>query len=379
MTNEPTIYLAFTDDWELRGDGSGDIEQIQFEPMRRLLSSFENHGVRGTFMAEMMQQLAFRREQERFPQLRALAHKWDDHVRGAYTRGHDIQLHLHTQWSNAVYDDGIWKLRGDWSILNYERGEAEQMLSAGKDYLEDLLRPIDPNYKCVAFRGSYLAIAPSAFILGLLAKLGIELDTSIVGGLRVNTRNIQLDYIGCAEDFLPFYPDMTDARRVSDKLEPITCVPIFHFTGSRRRVAGQIMTKVRDKLTERFNKTSKSPGFADDPAVEIGRSSMPARIYDKIASPVIFGKHLTADIGQLGLPLLQEMISAIRIRARESGQSHIPVVLTNHTKNMKDFSGFARFLGEITSAEDIKTITLTELAAKLRSGEFNVRRADSRP
>ena len=40
---KPTIYLALTHDWELRGDGSGDIEEIQFAPMGRLLAISENY------------------------------------------------------------------------------------------------------------------------------------------------------------------------------------------------------------------------------------------------------------------------------------------------------------------------------------------------
>ena len=47
---KPTIYLALTHDWELRGDGSGDIEEIQFAPMRRLLEVYEKFGARTTFL-----------------------------------------------------------------------------------------------------------------------------------------------------------------------------------------------------------------------------------------------------------------------------------------------------------------------------------------
>jgi hypothetical protein len=47
---KPTIYLALTHDWELRGDGSGDIEEVQFAPMRRLLEVYEKFGARTTFM-----------------------------------------------------------------------------------------------------------------------------------------------------------------------------------------------------------------------------------------------------------------------------------------------------------------------------------------
>jgi hypothetical protein len=95
-----------------------------------------------------------------------------------------------------------------------------------------------------------------------------------------------------------------------------------------------------------------------------------------VISPAIFGKHLTADTGQLDFPLLSEMIQAIRVRARVTGQSQVPVILTNHSKYMKDFSGFDRFLGEISDADDIKIITLTELARMLQAGEFYVKKAD---
>ena len=114
----------------------------------------------------------------------------------------------------------------------------------------------------------------------------------------------------------------------------------------------------------------------DDGAVEIGRSSATSKIYDKVIRPILFGKHLTADVGQLGLPLLLEMIQAIRARARASGESHIPVILTNHTKNMKDFDGFDRFLGETATADDIKIITIAELAAKVQAGKFEIRKAE---
>jgi len=36
---EPIIYLAFVDDWEVRGNGTGHPRILQFEPMRRLARS----------------------------------------------------------------------------------------------------------------------------------------------------------------------------------------------------------------------------------------------------------------------------------------------------------------------------------------------------
>jgi hypothetical protein len=52
----PVIYLAFVDDWEVRGNGSGDPQVLQFEPMRKLVRIFNKYGIRGSFNVEVMQQ-----------------------------------------------------------------------------------------------------------------------------------------------------------------------------------------------------------------------------------------------------------------------------------------------------------------------------------
>src|SRR5258708_5323440 len=187
---KPTIYLALTHDWELRGDGSGDIEQIQFAPLRRLLQIYAKWSVRTTILPDVMQQLAFRRSENAHPELKSQVDSWDQH----------------------------------------------------------LLRPIDSSYRCLAFRAGALAAAPSTHLLKSLASLGIELEVSIAAGVLVNSDDLQLDYRSCEETFLPFYPVMEDARRVSDQREDIVCVPLNHFYGSRREVTRQNISLVRRQI-----------------------------------------------------------------------------------------------------------------------------------
>lgn len=152
--------------------------------------------------------------------------------------------------------------RGSWSILNYPPEKAAKMIADGKAYIENLLRPVDVNYKCVAFRGSYLAVAPSPTLFSELAKQNIEIESSITGGLHVDTSDVQCDYTDCDEDFQPFYPQITDARRLSHNKEQVVCAPIFNFTGSRFSSARQIfpssppecMRKVRTVLIRRLRR-----------------------------------------------------------------------------------------------------------------------------
>jgi hypothetical protein len=362
------IYLALTHDWELRGDGSGDIEEIQFAPLRRLLEIYGKFGVRTTILPDLMQQIRFRRLETAHPELKPLADSWDEHAREAFRRGHDIQLHLHPHWGSAKHQDGRWQLNGDWSILNYDRDAAHAMLADGKAYLENLLQSIDSNYRCLAFRAGALAAAPSDHLFNSLISLGIELDVSIAGGVFVNNQNLQLDYRNCEETFLPFYPRLEDARKVSNKREEIVCVPLNHFYGSRREVTRQNIALARQQINHPGGESAKS---TDSPA-----STGPSRVglaFEKLILPAIKRKHFVSDTGRLNYPLMREMLASIRQRARDSALTDVPIVLTNHPKDIRDLPAIERFVGEVSEAEDIEFITLTGIAAKIQSGKFEIK------
>ncbi len=377
---QPTIHLAFVDDWELRGDGSGDLHRLQISPMRELVRIYNAHGIRGSFNAEAMQQLTFRRFQGEHPELRALADEWDAVVQETFRQGHDIQLHIHPQWRQAEFENGQWRLSGDWSILNHDPDVAYEMLSAGKNYLESLLRSIDPSYRCVSFRSGAWCIAPSPFALNLLVRLGIVFDMSIVGGVSYHTRRVQLNYLNCEEAFLPYYPMMTDARKVSNQQEAIICVPTNHFHESRIHLFQKHLGKLKQKIIKpaKANSAASKSGSAQSYYQEWAESesvSQLRRLQKNVLAPYLTGKHLISDIAQLDYSLLSEMLSSIRKRARKTGLSEVPIVLENHTKDIQDFSHIERFVKDVSRAPDIKCVTLSELARDLTNGKFHIRMA----
>ncbi len=308
-SDTPTIHFALTHDWELRGDGSGDIEQIQFAPLRKLLEIYRKHHVRTTFLPDLMQQIRFRQLESEYPELKSSADKWDEHVREAFRQGHDVQLHLHPQWRDGRYENGRWHLNGDWSILNYDRDAAYAMLAAGKDYLEKLLRPIDSSYRCLAFRAGALAAAPSDHLFKSLV-----------------------------------------------------------FYGSRRAVTRQNVALIHQQL--------RRPAKASRIREQFESKSRIGLVFEKIIVPAIKRKHFVSDMSRLSYPLMREMLASTRQRARQSGLSQVPVVLTNHPKDIRDVAAIERFVGKASRAKDITFATLTEMAGKLESGEFRVRMSD---
>jgi hypothetical protein len=369
---KPTIHLALTHDWELRGDGSGDIEEIQFAPMRRLLKIYEKFGARTTFLPDVMQQVSFRKLESAHPELKPAADAWDQHALEAHRQGHDIQLHLHSQWSDAKYENGRWSLRGEWSLLKYAQAQTMSMLSQCRSYLEHLLQPVDRDYRCVAFRASALALAPSGCLLSTLVDLGIQIDVSVAAGFFLSNQTLQLDYRGCDERFLPYYPKMDDARRISSGREPIVCVPLNHFYGSRRTVTKQNLALARERLKRR--RPEGNAPVPVRPQLDSDSSGL-ARVYEKLIEPAIRRKYFVSDLSRLNYPLMREMLSSIRQQVRTSGLSKVPVVLTNHPKDMRDWGGLERFISELAAADDVEFITLTELAEKLSGGEFQIRKS----
>jgi hypothetical protein len=224
-----TIDLVLTDDWELRGDGSGDIRTIQFANLRTLTHLYEDVGLRGSFNPEVLQQLYHLRFAGQHPELLEVAHEWAELVRTIYQRGHDVQLHVHPQWYGARYCNGRWNLPSDWTLGHHPAERVSTMIAECKAYLEALVRPLDPVYRRVSFRAGTWALVPSERVLTALIRAGIVVDISVAPGL-VKSGEVEVDYRHVDEPFLPYCPDLRDARRIGAHIQSVTCLPTQGFS-----------------------------------------------------------------------------------------------------------------------------------------------------
>jgi hypothetical protein len=381
---EPRIHLALVDDWEVRGNGSGDPRVLQFAPMRRLTEIYRKFGIRGSFNAEVMQQLTYRNLQGRFPELKPIADEWEQVLTDAFRQGHDIQLHLHPQWAGAEYDaQGGWHLGGDWSIVNYSGQQIRSLLLSGKEFLEGLLRKLDPAYSCLSFRAGSWCAAPSDTLFPILAELGFVFDMSIVAGIRYDTPQVKLDYTQCQEPFLPYYPEPDDARRVSGTRQGMVCIPTHSFRGARMALLQRDLGKGRVAMLSRIKrlsnrartaKAASSRGRTGDDWTNRGESGA-VGLARRVVMRYIRGQTHISDLSRMNYTMMCRMMDDIRKRAAESGLEHVAVILENHTKDVYDFSHIERFLGHVAHSADVKTVTLTEIANGLRNGSFKVRTA----
>lgn len=382
------IDLVLTDDWELRGDGSGHMPTLQFERMDRLMAIYERHGLRATFTVEVMQQLRHLEEGERDPALRDLARRWEDRVREAYRRGHDIQLHLHPQWHGARRDGNRWRLSEPWSILNHPPERVRSMLRDGRDYLESLLRPIDPDYRCVAFRGGAWSIAPGEHVLPALIENGFLLDVSLVGGLHCDDERVRVDYRNLEEEFLPFYPDMRDARRLAGGPQPIVCLPTHSFDygtagklrnmlwrrASRLPAAGDLLGG--EDVWKAPDSIPVDGGAADD---TLWRPAPPpvappgATRFQRLMTYYGSKERHISTLSMLSYPMMREMVRDMHRRADASGWPAVPVVLENNTGHVGNFDPIERFAAFIIRQLDVRIVPLRRVAQDLAAGFYPVR------
>ncbi len=371
-----TLSLVLVDDWELRGDGSGDMRRIQFDAMRKLNRIYEDHGLKGSYNAEIMQQLHHLRLGERHAELKELAQEWEEIVLETYKRGHDVQLHVHSQWSDASYQDGRWKLAGDWAIINHSRAEMVRMISQSRAYLEKLIRRVDPKYRCISFRAGAWAIAPSEHILSVLAEQGIVYDMSICGGIKYDNTVVKLDYTDCEETLLPFYPHPADARRVGNAETAIMCVPTFSFRPSRATMLKGDVKHIRKRLHSRLSKPKSTSTAQSQPAgtsytVWQDDKGKIAKLWE-LSRDHLHPEVRIGDLSYLNIDLLKDMVSSMRRVARRRNVASVPIILENHSKNISNFDDIKRFAEFVSQQADLEVITLQDLARRLEAGFYPV-------
>jgi len=202
------VVLILTNDWELFGDGSGDLMNIQINPTYDLLNILEKYNAKMTFMTEFAQQIFFRNYETIEPKLGKLADEWDKVLIAALQKGHDSQLHFHPQWINANFHNNEWNLDPqNWSIGKLHPEQIFEWLQKGKHYIENLASKNSINHNIIAFRAGAYQIEPSRNVIPILKSLGIYLDSSVTKHLKLDN---QFDFSKAPSELFPWEVDLSN-------------------------------------------------------------------------------------------------------------------------------------------------------------------------
>jgi hypothetical protein len=180
------IDCIFTIDYEIYGNGEGSLNELVFEPTRRLMDLFQERNA--TFVA-FAEAIEFRKIEE-FGTDEGIGNV-KNQLRDLFDRGFEIGLHLHPWWSNARHENDGWHL--DWTARNLCTLSAERIDEVVGGAVEYLRRAMGvPLYAPESFRGGLWLMQPTTTMARVLAGHGIRIDSSVFKGGWI--RDLGLDF-----------------------------------------------------------------------------------------------------------------------------------------------------------------------------------------
>lgn len=331
------VTVLFTLDYEIHGNGEGCPLELMVEPTERIMKLFEQFGAKLTIMADVAEIFKYRDYWEEAGHDRFHFERIAEQLKDAVHRGHDVQLHLHSSYFNAIYDGRRWAQ--DWSeysFANLPYARMSEMIEVGKRFLEDLLIPVRSDYRCLAFRAANWSVAPSSNVVRALAENGLKLDTSVFKyGHRAGI--VSFDYAKAVSEFAPWKASDTDLCQ-ADPAGKIWEVPIC----SESRWIGAFLTgaRVRRVVKSRRHRVAQSAEGTES-------EQRPLKKLWQRAQTVMHRHAWKADFNQC---TGKQLIHALqRVEAAAKGRP-IPMVTIGHSKlfdeaNDQSLRPFLAFIG----------------------------------
>jgi hypothetical protein len=248
--------LLLTLDYELFGDGSGDVFKHIIYPTNTLIEVAEQFGAKITVFFEVVEYWRLKQEWENGNHMgynnnpaEAMKVQLIDMIR----RGHDVQLHLHPQWVDAKWEDGRWVVDIDnWRLSDFNSPSMtlKQLVSSGKQTLEEIIQPYYPSYECYAIRAGGYNAQPSDTIVEVMSECGLKIDSSIVPGAIEQGSLSQYDYGNVPSDVGVWYvkdilEKPSDVSSFGVKEFPIVAFPIM------RLLKFMSLTRIKSILANR--------------------------------------------------------------------------------------------------------------------------------
>lgn len=193
------IFLTL--DYELFGNGKGDVFKHIIEPTDKILSIAKRYNALLTIFFEVVEYWRLKQEWESGNTMgydKNPTEAMEEQIREAIRQGHDVQLHIHPQWVDAHWTENGWEVDNDSHRLSHYEKEGElsleNLLRKGKETLESLITPIKPDYRCIALRAGGYNSQPSERIVTAMRNVGLMIDTSIYPGGHMTSNIEEYDY-----------------------------------------------------------------------------------------------------------------------------------------------------------------------------------------
>jgi len=188
------LKFIFTLDYEIHGNGDGSPMGLMIEPTYRLMDLLEKYGAKVVIFADVAEILSFKKYFEATGVDKFNYKEIAIQLQSAIRRGHDVQLHIHSSYFKSVYLGGRWVQNWDeYNMADLPYSRISEMVKTSKDFLENLLKQVNPDYCCNIFRAANWSMMPTINVYNALLENGIIIDSSVYKWGR-QFGNVDYDY-----------------------------------------------------------------------------------------------------------------------------------------------------------------------------------------
>lgn len=330
------ISIIFTNDYEVFGNGSGDVFETLISPTNKLLSKLDHYGVKQTIFADIVEYWRFKEAEENnyFEGDYQAATLIEKQLQQAVIDGHDVQLHVHPQWLSAEpLGKNNWKVNLNyWRTSKVPKGlgstsdrlSLRGMLYEGKHTLESMLKPVKTDYECLAFRAGGYCIQPEEQVLQAMGEVGLKLESSVCPGRHLDRFPAYFDFRNAPSDLA--YWSVSTSVNAPDENGKLMELPVA--TSKQARIS----------LSWMRNKRILS-------------------IMRRVLMPQIVNLDYCKLNGYELIGMTEKYIENVG-RRYENTNIPLPVVLIGHSKEWIEQDSLDPYLEWIKSHSDIKTETL---------------------
>lgn len=324
--------LYFTLDYEIHGNGDGNPLDLMVEPTYRLMDILEQYNQRLIIMADVAEILCFKRYWEQTGRDEFHVTDIEKQLCDAIRRGHDVQLHIHSSYFNAVYKDGHFDqciVEYNMAALPYER--VYDMVGQCIKYLEDLLKPIKSDYQVWLYRAANWSMMPTPTLYKVLTEFGITHDTSVYKG-GCQGGNVCYDYRNAYDNLLSYKTSSEDINQY-DANGIITEMPIY----TEMKPFWSFITPIRifRMIRAKFHKHKHN----DTSVASTMQQKINADDNRRVSLRTFFIKSpLKMDFNQVNSRGLIRMMKNIMHRAKQENIAHVDVVLIGHSKTFVPYN-----------------------------------------
>jgi hypothetical protein len=324
------ILVSIQDDWELLGNGLGNVASHQYLPSLFLMEMADKYGIKPSFMVDVAQGLNYKKYAEKDKNIQIQYNLWQESIQLMRIKGHDVQLHLHPQWLHSKYDGNFFYVDEKYNIGLYNYEDQKYLIEEGINLLKQILSPFDNGYKPSFFKAGGWGIQPSYNVLTLLQENGIK---GILGPRKALKRSHQkVDFTQMEEDIYPYSPDFQHIEKIG-KESALMVFPLSYVKLPYRLQINMLLENLKTRKSIQYK--DEFYDIIDIPTEIITKNhySLKNRLKENNPFNGNYYTHLKIGGKEKNFAYLKKTFNDVITRYQSHNLHKAPIIIESHTKN----------------------------------------------